>query len=177
MPSQTSSFESTANSARRVEQQAEIDELLEDFDDSIDPIIRQFAEKMVTEAVTLAASSSRYTATEIITQAGFMQPGTLGRIKKQRKLSAWDICQREERKNVPAEMLKPKSGTGYGGRPGVNGDFLKHCQEVYRDVEKKAQYTLMAAEENAQPVDTTFDALAKKQKKILAEMKTQVSNL
>jgi hypothetical protein len=174
MPPRVDSSATAGDSRRRIEQEAEIDNLLEDLDEAVDPIIRQFAEKMVREAAALAASSGRFTAAEIITQAGFLQPGTLGRIKKHRKVSAWDICLREERKNVAPEMLKPKAGAGSKGRPGVNGDFFKHCQDVYSNPEKKAEYSRMAIEENAQPAEAALVALPKKQKKVLDDLKAHV---
>jgi hypothetical protein len=56
------------------------------------PLSASSREKMVREAAALVASSGSYTTAEIITQAGFLQPGTPGRVKKHRKVSAWDIC-------------------------------------------------------------------------------------
>jgi hypothetical protein len=47
---------------------------------------------------------------------------------------------------------------------------LMEFQDVYSNPEKKAEYSRMAIEENAQPAEAALVSLPKKQKKVLDDM-------
>jgi hypothetical protein len=143
----------------------------------VDLRIRSFAEDVTKNAAKLAESSSVFTVEQILQKAGLVAGPTATRIRKKRKIRAWDVCLRECKLTMEGEKLKPHAGTGFGGRPGFDGDYMKACRELYAEPEKRGYYERKAAAENADDELLTLERLPKAQKKMLKELQSLVSKL
>lgn len=131
----------------------------------VDAVIRDFCEETVKRAAELAQSTN-LSAEEILEESKLLMAPVSSRLKRRRKVSAWDIAMREGKHIIDAAIVKPVAGTGPSGRPAFNGQYLREVQKIYDDPVKREEYECMAKEENEKEQEVPMESLPAKQKQL-----------
>jgi hypothetical protein len=140
----------------------------------VDAVIRDFCEETVKRAAELAQSTN-LSAEEILEESKLLMAPVASRLKRRRKVSAWDIAMREGKHTIDAAIVKPVAGTGPSGRPAFNGQYLREVQKIYDDPVKREEYERMAKDENEKEQEVAMESLPAKQKQLLKEIRQLVS--
>jgi hypothetical protein len=107
--------------------------------------VRELVDNLLKDAARIAKESSKHTADELLAAAGFYVLGEIPRLQS-RRVNAWNLFQRFEKENAPAEVRKQTDSVSYGkSRPGLKGDYQQYMKERWnKEPELRKKYERLA---------------------------------